>query len=126
MEKVNYILSRSIPIVFITAACINLLFNNEWFGFEGNIVQNLIIFFVGAPIYIKLCRAIPKKATPITALKLLITLCIDTIVFLSAGAISIITGYLDGYVLGILLVIMVVSSAYFIYLLYKWKYYGER
>lgn len=126
MEKINYILSNSIPVVFITAAGLNLLFNNELFGFEGNIVQNAITFFVGVPIYIKLCKAILQKATPLTALKLFITLGIDTLVFLSAGAISIITGHLEGCVLGVLISVMIVSSVYFIYLLYRWKYYGQR
>lgn len=126
MEKLNNFLAKAIPLVFITAACLNLVFNNEWFGYNGNIIQNALTFFVGAPIYVKLCRAIPQKATPPNASKLLITLGIDTIVFLTAGAVSIITGHLEGCILIALIAVMAASSLYFLYLLYKWKYYGQR
>lgn len=126
MEKLNNFLAKAIPLVFITAACLNLVFNNEWFGYNGNIIQNALTFFMGAPIYVKLCRAIPQKATPPTASKLLITLGIDTIVFLTAGAVSIITGHLEGCILIALIAVMAASSLYFLYLLYKWKYYGQR
>lgn len=126
MKKSVNILSKVVPALFTLAAILNLIFNNEFWGFEGNIILNAAILFLGTPMYQRLCREISKKATPKTAVKLLIPLGADAFVFLLVGFISILTGKLDGVVLYILLATIALSSVYFLYLLYLWKYYGLR
>lgn len=126
MKKSVNILSKVVPALFTLAAILNLIFNNEFWGFEGNIILNAAILFLGTPMYQRLCREISKKTTPKTAVKLLIPLGADAFVFLLVGFISILTGKLDGVVLYILLATIALSSVYFLYLLYLWKYYGLR
>lgn len=122
--RLSKLVSGTIPIIFFIAGLLNLIFNNPMFGFEGNILANAAIMFIGFPATKALDNAIGDRVSDEwdkAVLKLL--LWFNSFMFFIAGIYSLTFGTLPDMI-GIPMVVLVLfSSAVFLYRLWKWRWF---
>ena len=122
--KLSNPLSKTISVIFLTAGLLNLFFNNSEFGFEGNILINAVILFVGYSVAKTLDKAIDGQITDeFDKAVSKILLWFNSFMFLIAGIYSLAIGTIPDEI-GIPMVIsVIISSAVLLYVLWRWRWF---
>ena len=122
--KLSNPLSKTISVIFLTAGLLNLFFNNPEFGFEGNILINAVILFVGYYVAKTLDKAIDGQITDeFDKAVSKILLWFNSFMFLIAGIYSLAIGTIPDEI-GIPMVIsVIISSAVLLYVLWRWWWF---
>ena len=117
-------LTKTISVLYLLAGILNLIFNNMFFGSEGNLIVNGIILFVGYPLVKKLVEIIKANITDeLDCAVAVMMLWINSFIFLFAGVFSITIGEIPDS-LGIpMLVLLMVSSFILLMRLWKWRWF---
>ena len=117
-------LTKTISVLYLLAGILNLIFNNMFFGSEGNLIVNGIVLFVGYPLVKKLVEIIKANITDeLDCAVAVMMLWINSFIFLFAGVFSITIGEIPDS-LGIpMLVLLMVSSFILLMRLWKWRWF---
>ena len=117
-------LTKTIRVLYLLAGILNLIFNNMFFGGEGNLIVNGIILFVGYPLVKKLVEIIKANITDeLDCAVAVMMLWINSFIFLFAGVFSITIGEIPDS-LGIpMLALLMVSSFILLMRLWKWRWF---
>ena len=122
--RLSKILSDGISIIYFIAGLLNLIFNNPIFGFEGNMLANAAIMFIGYPATKLLNNAIGDNVSDEWDKAILkILLWFNSFMFFIAGLYSLTFGIIPD-IIGIPMTALVLfSSAVFLYRLWKWRWF---
>ncbi len=131
MEKFNQIiikisnrLSQTISILYLLAGILNVIFNNYFFGAEGNLIINGIILSLGYPLVKKLVEIIKTNITDeLDCAVAVMLLWINSFIFLFAGIYSITIGEIPDCIGIPMVALLVLSSFIFLMRLWKWRWF---
>ena len=117
-------LSKTIAWIYFLAGILNVVFNNSFFGAEGNFILNLIIFAVGYPMTKCLTDIIEKNISDeFDRAVSIMLLWFNSFIFLAAGIYSLTFGEIPD-IIGIPMVtLLLISSALFLVRLWKWRWF---
>lgn len=117
-------LTKTISVLYLLAGILNLIFNNMFFGSEGNLIVNGIILFVGYPLVKKLVEIIKANITDeLDCAVAVMMLWINSFIFLFAGVFSITIGEIPDS-LGIPMLVLLMASSFILLMrLWKWRWF---
>ena len=122
--RLSKLLADSISIIYFIAGLLNLIFNNPIFGFEGNMIANAAIMFIGYPATKFLNDAIGNNVNDEWDKSILrILLWFNSFMFFIAGLYSLTFGMIPDMIGIPMIALVLLSSAVFLYRLWKWRWF---
>lgn len=122
--RLSNLLSNTISIIFFIAALLNLIFNNPVFGFEGSMIANAAIMFIGFPSTKAFAIAIENHVTDEWDKAILkIFLWLNSFMFFIAGLYTLTFGAIPDKIGIPMVAVVLFSSAILLYRLWKWRWF---